>query len=61
MIKIFFSEKAIVSINNISNYIASEGYPEKAVKFTEELYNYAEKIAFYPTKHKICKSVVLAS
>jgi plasmid stabilization system protein ParE len=61
MMKIFFSEKAILSINNISKYIASESYPEKAVKFSEELYNYAEKIAFYPTKHNICKSKILAS
>ncbi len=54
-----FTGMAIRSINQISIYIASEGFPETSEKFANELYEFAQSIGFFPTKHKICSSPVL--
>jgi len=57
--KVKFTRLAIRSINQISIYIALEGFPETSEKFANELYEFAESIGFFPTKHKICNSPVL--
>lgn len=42
--KIIINKRAINSINNFYRIISENGYPERAKKFTEELYNFAYQL-----------------
>jgi plasmid stabilization system protein ParE len=50
-----FKPKAEKSIVDISIYIAEKGYPEKALKFKDELYEFGRSLAQFPLKYPICK------
>ncbi len=55
--KTIINKRALNSINNFYKIISEKGYPERAKKFTEDLYNFAYELtpiaeSFSKCRHK---------
>ena len=53
--KVVYSDIAHQQIFAIMFYIARQGYPETAIKFVEELYDFGQSLGIFPEKYSICK------
>ena len=59
-LKVVFKPKADRQILNIMIYIATKGYPERAVKFSDKLYEFGYSLGILPEKYPVCRQKQLA-
>jgi plasmid stabilization system protein ParE len=52
--KVVFRDKALHSIRDIALYIALQGYPETAEKFTEKLVDFGKSLGDFPNAYPLC-------
>ncbi|MBM2816062.1 MAG: hypothetical protein HW421_2824 [Ignavibacteria bacterium] len=52
---VHFTPKALKGIDSISKFIFLSGYPEMAINFANELYDFGLTLAFFPEKYPICR------
>jgi len=57
---VIYAPKAANSIDSIRDYITEKGYPERAEKFTNSLYDFGESLALFFDKYKLCPHPELA-
>jgi plasmid stabilization system protein ParE len=57
---VVFKEVADRQILEILKYIAFKGYPETAVNFAGQLYDFGNSLAVKPSKYQICRKPSLA-
>ena len=58
--KVIFLPKAENSIFQIRIYIEQKGYPERAKRFADKLYDFGYSLATMPFGHPICRHKQLA-
>ncbi len=58
--KVIFKPKAEDSIFQIYCYIAKQGYPERAEKFFNALYDFGNSLADFPKSYPVCRQAILA-
>jgi plasmid stabilization system protein ParE len=54
-LKVVYSDIAHQQIFAVMIYIARQGYPETALKFTDDLYDFGQSLGLFPEKYSICK------
>jgi len=59
-LKVVFKPKADRQILNIMIYIATKGYPERSVKFSDKLYEFGYSLGILPEKYPVCRQKQLA-
>lgn len=52
---VIFSERAEASIFQIKVYIFLEGYPERAEKVADKLYDFGYSLRLFPDKYPFCR------
>ena len=58
--EVIFRPKASDSIDKITIYIATKGYPERAEKFAEKLISFGNSLDILPEKYPVCRQKSLA-
>ena len=53
--KVVFRKRAIKRIRNVAIYIESKGFPDTAIKFALQLFDFGESLADFPDKYSICR------
>jgi addiction module RelE/StbE family toxin len=55
IMKVDFSETARKELENAFHYIADQGYPERALKYTERIEQFCHSLSIMPDKYSICR------
>lgn len=55
-IEFIYRPKAVKSIAIIGIWIRSKGYPDTAIRFIDELYDFGDNLGFLPYKFPICRN-----
>jgi plasmid stabilization system protein ParE len=55
LLPILFTEKANRDLDEITHYIADQGYPETALSYTDRIYAFCKTLSDFPLKHKACQ------
>jgi len=58
--KVVFRQRAITKIRNVAIYIESKGFPNAAINFTIQLFDFGASLADFPDKYPVCRKRVLA-
>jgi plasmid stabilization system protein ParE len=53
--KVVFGKRAIRNIGHTAIYIESKGFPDNAIKFANELFDFGQSLADFPEKYPVCR------
>ncbi|MFN0048778.1 MAG: type II toxin-antitoxin system RelE/ParE family toxin [Cytophagales bacterium] len=53
--EVVISERALVDVDKIVDYISEQGYPETALKYANRTYDFCLTINNFPLKYNLCK------